>query len=144
MKTTMARAGAFEQGWHLVDADGKVLGRLASHVAQILMGKHRPLYTPHVDTGEYVVVVNAEKVRVTGNKEKRKLYFRSSGRPGGMKIRTLREVREKKPEDLVRLAVKRMLPKTTMGKWMFKKLKVYRGGEHPHAAQQPRPLDVRA
>jgi large subunit ribosomal protein L13 len=144
MKTVMARTGAVEQGWHLVDADGKVLGRLASHVARILMGKHRPLYTPHVDTGEYVVVVNAEKVRVTGNKERRKLYFRSTGRPGGMKIRTLREVREQKPEDLVRLAVKRMLPKTTMGKWMFKKLKVYRGGEHPHAAQQPRPLDVRA
>jgi large subunit ribosomal protein L13 len=140
-KSTMAKKGEVARGWHLVDATGRAPGRLAARVAQILMGKHRPLWTPHTDTGEFVVVVNAEKVRFTGRKLDGKEYKRFTGYPGGLRLKTAREVLETKPEDVVYLAVRRMLPKTKLGRQMIRKLKIYRGAEHPHAAQQPAVLD---
>ncbi|MBI4496001.1 MAG: 50S ribosomal protein L13, partial [Deltaproteobacteria bacterium] len=123
--------------WHLVDADGKVLGRLASRVAILLRGKHKPIFTPHVDTGDFVVVVNAEKVALTGKKWKEKLYTHHSGYPGGLKSISAEKVRQKRPERLITMAVQGMLPKTRMGRKLLKKLKVYCGPGHPHEAQQP-------
>ncbi|WP_022852057.1 50S ribosomal protein L13 [Limisalsivibrio acetivorans] len=131
-----------EKQWFIVDAEGEILGRLASKVATVLMGKHKPEYTPSVDTGDFVVIVNAEKFTVTGNKMKTKKYYRHSGYLGGIKERTLSEMLEKKPEEAIRLAVKRMLPKTKLGNAMLKKLKVYSGSEHPHEAQQPQKLEL--
>jgi len=128
--------------WFVVDATDLVLGRLASRVATILRGKHRPQYTPHADCGDHVVVVNAEKVRVTGSKETDKHYYRHSGYAGGLKDVTLAEQRERHPERIVQLAVKGMMPKTPLGRSMLKKLKVYAGGDHPHAAQKPTPLEI--
>ena len=142
MTTYMAKKGEVPRGWHVVDAEGQVVGRLANKVATILMGKHRPQYTPHVDTGEFVVVVNAEKARLTGRKLDGKIYHRFTGYPGGLRKTTAREMLATKPEDVVYLAVRRMLPKTKLGKRMVRKLKVYAGPDHPHAAQSPAPLTV--
>jgi large subunit ribosomal protein L13 len=144
MKTTWAKAGSIEQKWYLIDAKDYVLGRMASKIAVMLMGKHKPIYTPFLDTGDFVVVVNAEKVLFTGTKAHDKKYYRHSGYLGGIKERTLGEYIEKAPEDVIRLAVRRMLPKTKLGRQMLGKLKVYAGGEHPHAAQKPVKLEKEA
>jgi large subunit ribosomal protein L13 len=127
--------------WFVVDAENQVLGRMASQIASILKGKHKPIYSPHQDTGDFVVVVNAEKIRVTGNKLKDKIYFRHSGYAGGQKAITLEQMLQKHPERVVELAVKRMLPKNALGRKMFLKLKVYAGPAHPHQAQQPEQLE---
>ena len=129
-----------ERDWLVIDASQYTLGRLASAIALRLRGKHRVTYTPHVDTGDYVVVINAEKVQVTGRKERNKLYHRHSGYPGGIKSVNLAAMRERHPEDVIRLAVKRMLPRNPLGRSMLRKLKVYQGAEHPHSAQLPREL----
>jgi large subunit ribosomal protein L13 len=134
--------GGVEAKWYVVDAENQVVGRLATRVATVLRGKHKPAYTPHVDTGDFVVVVNAEKARFTGAKETAKEYFRHSGYPGGVTTMTPRVAREKKPTFIVENAVKGMLPKNRLGRQMLKKLKVYAGPEHPHAAQQPEPLEL--
>ena len=131
-----------ERKWYLIDAAGKTLGRLASQIALILRGKHKPQYQPHLDLGDYVVVINAEKVHVTGKKETDKLYYRHSGYPGGLKAIPLGVIRRKHPEFLIYHAVKGMLPKNRLGRKMLKKLKVYRGPSHPHIAQNPEPLDI--
>ncbi len=136
-KSYMAKAGQVEQAWYLVDAKDAVLGRLAVKVATMLMGKHKPTYTPHVDTGDFVVVVNADKIRVTGNKAETKNYPYFTLYVGGYKTPSFKELMEKKPEKVVELAVKRMLPKSKLGKAMLTKLKVYRGEEHKHHAQKP-------
>ncbi|OYV03088.1 50S ribosomal protein L13 [candidate division bacterium WOR-3 4484_18] len=133
-----------ERKWYLIDAAGKTLGRLASQIALILRGKHKPQYQPHLDLGDYVVVINAEKVHVTGKKETDKLYYRHSGYPGGLKAIPLSVIRRKHPEFLIYHAVKGMLPKNRLGRKMLKKLKVYRGPSHPHIAQNPEPLDIGA
>ncbi|MGA2955822.1 MAG: 50S ribosomal protein L13 [Thermodesulfobacteriota bacterium] len=137
MKTPMAKKGSIEQKWHLIDANGKTLGRLATRVAMLLRGKHKPIFTPHVDTGDFVVVVNAEKISLTGKKWKDKLYIHHSGYPGGLKSISAGKMREKKPQRLVTMAVQGMLPKNKLGRKMIKKLKVYSGNAHPHQAQQP-------
>ena len=142
MRTFTAKREEAERKWYVVDAENKVLGRLASELAKILRGKHKPQFTPHVDTGDYVIVVNAEKVNLTGNKLKDKVYYRHSGYPGGIKSVTAEALKAKKPEDLIRFAVKGMLPKNRLGRKLFKKLKVYAGGEHPHQAQQPKPIEI--
>ena len=139
-KTRSVKATQIERAWFVIDAEQAVVGRLASQIASILRGKHRPYFTPHVDTGDYVIVVNAEKVRFTGNKEEDKLYYRYSGYPGGLKSRRARDMRQRRPEHIVRHAVKGMLPKGRLGRSMLSKLKVYAGADHPHAAQQPEPL----
>ena len=141
-KTYNAKPGAVESDWYVVDAENLVVGRLAARIATVLRGKHKPEYTPHVDVGDHVVVVNADKVRFTGSKETSKQYFRHSGYPGGIKSRTPKEVRERKPEFIIENAVKGMLPRTKLGRQMIKKLNVYAGAEHPHEAQQPQPLDI--
>ncbi|PQP34276.1 50S ribosomal protein L13 [Desulfobacteraceae bacterium SEEP-SAG9] len=128
--------------WWVVDAQGAVLGRLASSIASRLRGKHNPLYTPHVDTGDWVIVVNAEKLVLTGRKLEQKKYYRHSGYIGGLKTITAKKLMEKRPEDLVRFAVKGMLPKNRLGRKLFKKLKVYSGDQHPHVAQQPEVLEI--
>lgn len=128
--------------WYIVDASNYTLGRLASEIAKRLRGKHKPTYTPHVDTGDYIIVVNADQVKVTGRKEDDKVYYRHSGYPGGIKSRTLREVREKSPERVIETAVRGMLPRNPLGRAVYRKLKVYRGSEHPHSAQQPKPLEL--
>ena len=138
----MAKKEDVQQSWYLVDAENKVLGRLASELAKILRGKNKPEFTPHVDTGDYIVVINAEKVNLTGNKLKDKVYYRHSGYPGGIKSTTAEDLQAKKPEELIRLAVKGMLPKNRLGRKVFKKLKVYAGAEHPHQAQQPKPIEI--
>ena len=143
MKTYRVKAEEVNRQWHLIDAEGKVLGRLASEIAKLLRGKHKPYYQPDVDCGDYVVVVNAEKIRVTGKKLSQKAYYRHSNYPGGLKERTLKWMIENKPEEVIRLAVRRMLPKNRLGHRMLKKLKVYRGSEHPHSAQKPQPLEVK-
>ncbi len=130
-----------EKKWYLVDASGKVLGRLANKIAVVLMGKHKPTYTPHVDTGDYVVVVNADKIVLTGKKLDQKKYYRHSGYPGGLKELTARQMFGKHPEKVIYLAVRRMLPKNKLGRHMLRKLKVYAGPEHPHQAQKPEPLE---
>jgi large subunit ribosomal protein L13 len=142
MKTYSAKLGSVEQDWFVVDAEGKTLGRLAAEVAHRLRGKHKPEYTPHVDTGDYIVVVNAGKIRVTGNKGQQKIYYRHSGYPGGLKSISLDKLREKAPERIIESAVRGMLPKNSLGRAMFRKLKVYADGEHPHAAQQPKVLEI--
>ena len=142
MKTYSAKPETVKRDWFVVDADGKTLGRLASEIARRLRGKHKPVYTPHVDTGDYIVVVNAEKVRVTGNKEKKKVYYRHTGFVGGIKSITFEKLIAKKPEMVIETAVKGMLPKNPLGRAMYRKLKVYAGPEHNHTAQQPKALDI--
>lgn len=137
MKSYIAKPAEVERKWYVIDAEDKTLGKIASEVASILRGKKKPIYTPHVDTGDYVIVINAEKVRVTGKKEEQKIYKSHSGYPSGLKETTLRELRAKKPEEIIRHAVKGMMPKGKLGRQMFKKLKVYAGPEHPHTAQNP-------
>ena len=140
MKTYSVKAGEIEREWHVVDAQGKILGRLASEIARILRGKHKPIYTPHLDTGDYVVVINAAGVELSGRKADQKTYFRHSGYMGGEKHIPFRRMMEKHPERVIELAVKGMLPKGALGRQMRKKLRVYRGAEHPHDAQQPATL----
>jgi len=140
MKTYSAKPREIEQSWYLVDAEGETLGRLATEIADVLRGKRKPAYTPHVDTGDFVVVVNAEKIRVTGNKLEQKIYYRHSGYPGGLRQRTLAEQLKRRPEEVIRKAVKGMLPKNRLAAAQLKKLKVYAGPEHPHEAQNPAPL----
>jgi large subunit ribosomal protein L13 len=142
MKSYWAKPDELDKKWFIVDAEGLILGRLASNIAMILMGKNKPQYTPTIDTGDFVVIVNAEKFAVTGNKMLDKKYYRHSGYIGGLKERRLEEMLEKKPEEVIRLAVRRMLPKTKMGAAMLKKLKIYAGNEHPHEAQQPVKLEL--
>ena len=140
MKSFMASPATIERKWYVVDATGYTLGRLASEVAKVLRRKNKPVFTPHVDTGDYVIVVNADKIKVTGKKLDQKIYYHHSDYVGGMKETTLREMLAKKPEKVVELAVKGMLPKGPLGREMFTKLHVYAGAEHPHAAQQPEAL----
>ena len=140
MKTYSAKPLEVEREWLLIDATDMVLGRLATEVASILKGKRKPQYTPHVDTGDFVIIINADKVRVTGNKAQSKEYYRHSGYPGGLKCETFAEAMQKHPERVIEHAVYGMLPKTTLGRQMGRKLKVYSGAEHPHAAQQPREI----
>jgi large subunit ribosomal protein L13 len=142
MKTWNAKPGEVERRWYLVDADGKTLGRLATRVADTLRGKDKAQYTPHVDTGDFVVVVNAEKIAVTGNKLDDKRYYRHSGYPGGIRSRTLREELERRPTEVIRKAVKGMLPRNRLGRAQLTKLKVYAGPDHPHGAQAPQPLKL--
>jgi large subunit ribosomal protein L13 len=142
MNTYSAKPETVKRDWYIVDADGKTLGRLASEIARRLRGKHKPVYTPHVDTGDYIVVVNAEKVRVTGNKEKKKVYYRHTGFIGGIKSITFEKLIAKKPEMVIETAVKGMLPKNPLGRAMYRKLKVYAGPEHNHTAQQPKALEI--
>ncbi len=142
MKTYTAKAQDVERKWYVVDAQGKTLGRLATQIATILRGKHKPIYTPHVDCGDFVIVINAEKVVVTGQKLDQKKYYRHSGYPGGLREVTLRDQLKKFPERVIEAAVKGMLPKNKLGRKMYKKLKVYAGPNHPHAAQQPEPLEL--
>lgn len=142
MKTYAVKASEIERRWYVVDAQGKTLGRLASEIARILMGKHKPYYSPHLDCGDYVVVVNAAQVRVTGRKLREKMYYRHSLYPGGLKEIPLYRMLEKHPTRVLELAVRRMLPQNRLGRRMFKKLKVYAGSEHPHQAQKPEPLDL--
>jgi large subunit ribosomal protein L13 len=142
MKTFSAKPQTVQRDWYVVDATDKVLGRLATEIARRLRGKHKAEYTPHVDTGDYIVVVNADKIRVTGRKETNKTYYHHTGYPGGMKSITLDKLRQKAPEQIIETAVKGMLPKNPLGRAMFRKLKVYAGNEHEHAAQQPQPLEI--
>ncbi|PWI58646.1 50S ribosomal protein L13 [Sulfoacidibacillus thermotolerans] len=143
MRTTyMAKPGAVERKWYVVDATGKRVGRLATEIATILRGKHKPEYTPHVDTGDFVIVINAEKVVFTGRKLTNKIYYRHSGYPGGLKMTTAADMLNKHPERVIELAVKGMLPHNRLGADQFRKLKVYVGSEHPHAAQQPEVLKL--
>jgi len=141
-KTYMAKPGEVTAQWHLVDADGQVLGRLASRLATILQGKHRPSYTPHVDTGDFVVVVNAAKVRTTGKKLEQKLYYRRSTHVGRLKSFPLSRYLAEKPERVIQQAVRRMLPRSKLGRRMLRKLKIYAGADHPHQAQNPKPLEL--
>ncbi len=141
MKTFSAKKEDIQRRWYLIDAEDKVLGRVASQVAVILRGKHKPIYTPHVDTGDHVIVVNARKVRLTGNKRQEKFYARHSGYPGGFKSILAEKLLAQKPERIIEIAVKGMLPKNKLGRAMFKKLKVYGGPDHPHQAQQPQSLE---
>jgi large subunit ribosomal protein L13 len=136
------RAQDVRHGWFVVDAQDKILGRLATEIARRLRGKHKPEYTPHVDTGDFIVVINADKVRVTGAKTSDKMYYRHSGYPGGIKSRSFEQMRGSHPERIIEIAVKGMLPRNPLGRAMLKKLKVYAGGEHPHTAQQPEPLEI--
>ena len=140
MKTYQANAQDRERGWYVVDAEGKTLGRLATQIANVLRGKRKQTYTPHVDVGDFVVVVNAEKIVVTGNKRESKLYWRHSGYPGGIKSRTLGDLLERRPEEVIRKAVKGMLPRNRLARQQLRKLKVYAGPEHPHQAQKPEKL----
>jgi large subunit ribosomal protein L13 len=141
MRTHSTKPSEIERQWYVVDAEGQTLGRLASEIAKILRGKHKPIYSPHLDTGDYVVVINAEKIHVTGRKMDQKIYYRHSGYPGGLKEVTLREQLEKHPRRVIRSAVKGMLPHNPLGRSMLRKLKVYAGDAHPHQAQQPRALE---
>ena len=140
--TSSAKSSDNPQKWYVVDANGAVLGRLASQVAHRLRGKHNPKFTPHADTGDWVIVINAEKIALTGRKMDQKMYYRHSGYIGGLKQMTAKELLEKKPEELVRFAVKGMLPKNRLGRRLFKKLKVYTGNAHPHEAQQPEMIQI--
>ncbi len=142
MKTFSAKPETAEHKWLLVDATDKVLGRLCSRIAAILRGKHKPEYTPHVDVGDYVVIVNADRIRVTGDKAEGKIYYRHSEYPGGLKTITFEKLMQKNPIRAIELAVKGMLPKNPLGRAMFRKLKVYAGNEHPHSAQQPTVVDI--
>lgn len=142
MKTYSAKPESVQREWFIVDAAEKTLGRLATEIARRLKGKHKPEYTPHVDTGDYIVVINADKVRVTGNKTSDKMYYRHTGYPGGLRSISFDKLIDHKPEMIVEQAVKGMLPKNPLGRDMFRKLKVYAGSEHPHAAQQPQTLEI--
>ncbi|AHK78104.1 50S ribosomal protein L13 [Ectothiorhodospira haloalkaliphila] len=142
MKTFSAKPAEVNRDWYVVDASGKTLGRLATELARRLRGKHKPEYTPHVDTGDYIVVVNASKVRLSGNKDSDKMYYHHTGYVGHMKSASAQQIRDTHPERLIEIAVKGMLPKNPLGRAMFKKLKVYGGSEHRHTAQQPQPLDI--
>ncbi len=142
MKTYVASTEDRDRQWVVVDAEGQTLGRLATRIADALRGKRKPTFTPHLDVGDFVVVVNAEKISVTGAKRTEKLYHRHSGYPGGLRTRTLTEMLEKRPEEVIRLAVKGMLPKNRLGRKQLTKLKVYAGPEHPHAAQKPQKLEI--
>lgn len=143
MKSFMASPATIKRDWYVVDAEGQTLGRLASEIAKVLRGKNKPTYTPHMDCGDYVIVVNAEKIKVTGKKLDQKIYYHHSEYIGGMKETTLREKLAKKPEQVIELAVKGMLPKGPLGRQMYKKLFVYAGPEHKHAAQQPKALEIK-
>jgi len=144
MKTYVATKENRQRDWVVVDAAGKTLGRLATQVADTLRGKRKPEYTPHCDVGDFVIVVNAEKVAVTGNKREDKLYYRHSGYPGGLRSRTLEQMLERRPEEVIRLAVKGMMPRNRLARAQLGKLKVYAGPEHPHVAQKPAPLEIEA
>jgi large subunit ribosomal protein L13 len=139
-KTPLPSVDSLHRQWYLVDAENQTLGRLASEVASVLRGKNKPTYTPHLDTGDFVIVINADKIRVSGNKPTQKLYRRHSGRPGGMKTETFAHLQARIPERIVEKAVKGMLPHNALGRQLFRKLKVYKGSDHPHAAQQPQVL----
>jgi large subunit ribosomal protein L13 len=141
-KTYLPPVDAIERNWYIVDAADQRLGRLASEIAMVLRGKNKPTFTPHLDTGDFVVVINAEKVAVTGKKRSQKLYRRHSGRPGGMKTETFEKLQSRLPERIIEKAVQGMLPKNTLGRQLFTKLKVYAGSEHPHAAQKPQVLTI--
>jgi large subunit ribosomal protein L13 len=142
MKTWVAKPAERQRDWYVVDASGKTLGRLATQIAGILRGKRKPEYTPHLDVGDFVIVVNAEKISVTGNKLADKRYYRHSGYPGGLRSRTLQEMLDRRPEEVIRKAVRGMLPRTRLGRKQLTKLKVYAGPEHPHAAQKPEPMEI--
>jgi large subunit ribosomal protein L13 len=142
VRTFTAKTAEIERDWYVVDAEGQTLGRLASRIAPIIKGKHKPIYTPHLDCGDYVIVINADKVRVTGQKMEQKFYYRHSGYPGGLKSISLRDQLATYPERVLQSAVKGMLPKNKLGRRMIKKLKVYAGDSHPHEAQQPKPLEL--
>ena len=142
MKTYVPKKTEIKKNWYLVDAEGKILGRLASKIAQVLSGKNKPIYTPFLDTGDFVVVINAKKVKVTGNKEKKKIYYHYSGYPGGMKEIVYEKLLEKKPAVIIQKAVKGMLPKSKLGRKMIKKLKIYAGTEHRHQAQNPEKIEL--
>src|SRR5436309_4640123 len=144
MKTFVATPATRERNWIVVDATGKTLGRLATQIADVLRGKRKPEYTPHCDVGDFVIVVNAEKVAVTGKKREEKRYYRHSGYPGGLRSRTFADMLERRPEEVVRRAVKGMLPKGPLGRQQLRKMKIYAGPDHPHAAQQPQPLELPA
>ena len=143
VKTYIPKVAEIERKWYIVDAEGQTLGRLATQIASVLRGKHKPTYTPHLDVGDYVIVVNAEKIRVTGNKHEQKFYYRHSGYPGGFRSTSLRDQLAKHPERVIETAVKGMRPHTNLGRDQLKKLKVFAGPNHPHAAQQPTPLEIR-
>ncbi|WP_404393016.1 50S ribosomal protein L13 [Pseudoalteromonas phenolica] len=142
MKTFVAKPETVKRDWYVVDAEGKTLGRIATEIARRLRGKHKAEYTPHVDTGDYIIVINAEKVTVTGNKTQDKMYYAHTGFPGGLKSINFEKLQAKKPEMIIEKAVKGMLPKGPLGREMYRKLKVYAGSEHAHAAQQPQVLDI--
>ena len=142
MKTVSTKEKG-QHEWYLVDATDKILGRLATQIANVLRGKNKPIFTPHVDTGDFIIVTNAEKVKLTGKKLENKRYYRHSGYPGGFRVRTAQEILKKKPEDLIMLAVKGMLPKNRLGSKLLTKLKVYAGKAHPHEAQQPKVLELK-
>jgi len=142
MKTFVATPENRERNWLVVDASGQTLGRLATQIADTLRGKHKPEYTPHCDVGDFVIVLNAEKIAVTGKKREQKLYYRHSGYPGGLRSRTLNDMLERRPEEVIRKAVKGMLPRNRLARQQLTKLKVYAGPEHPHAAQQPKPMEI--
>ncbi len=142
MKSFVAKKGTVEAAWHLIDADGRILGRMAAEIAPILMGKTKPTYTPHIDTGDFVIVVNAEKIRVSGDKAKTKVYKSYSRYPSGQRLRPFEDMLASQPEKIIELAVRRMLPKSTLGRHMLKKLKVFRGPDHLHAAQNPQKLEL--
>ena len=141
-RTYVPATGAVDKKWYVVDASGQRLGRLATQVASVLRGKNKPIYSPHMDTGDFVVIINADKIDVTGRKRSQKLYRRHSGRPGGMKTETFEKLQSRIPERIVEQAVKGMLPKNSLGRQLFTKLKVYKGSEHPHQAQKPQVLDI--
>lgn len=142
MKTYSAKSDEIARSWYLIDAKGKILGRLACEIAKRLRGKHKPEYTPHVDTGDYIVVINAEQVAVTGRKAEQKAYFRHSGYPGGLKEERYEKLMKRNPTKILELAIKGMLPKNPLGRAMFRKLNVYASEQHPHQAQQPQPLEI--
>ena len=142
MRTYSPKSGDVQRQWHVIDATDVVLGRLASQVATLLRGKHKPIYAPHVDTGDFVIVINADKIVLTSGKADKKLVYRHSGYPGGLKTQRYSDFMAQKPEEVIRKAVRGMIPKTTLGRYMIKKLKVYAGPTHPHQAQQPQTLDL--
>lgn len=142
MATYSAKKNEVDRTWYVVDAENKVLGRLATKIAGVLRGKHKPVFTPHVDTGDFVIVINAEKIHLTGNKVQNKLYYHHSGYPGGLKVTSAVEMLKKKPENIIKLAVKGMLPKNKLGRQQLKKLKIYHGSDHPHAVQMPKELEL--
>ena len=140
MRTYSPKASEIQRVWHVIDADGLVLGRVATEAARILRGKHKPIYTPHIDTGDHVIIINADKMVLTSDKGSKKMIYRHSGYPGGIKERTYSDLMEKKPQEAVRRSIRGMLPKTRLGRAQISKLKIYAGPTHPHAAQQPQPL----